>query len=39
MKLTNIQIGMAVIVLLLLFFAPATCDGVTYWTGIRGCSS
>ena len=39
MELTNIQIGMAVIVLLLLFFAPTTCNGVTYWTGIRGCSS
>lgn len=25
--------------ILLLFFAPATCNGVTVYTGIRGCSS
>tara|TARA_Y100001958_G_C21102351_1_gene451893 strand:- start:339 stop:524 length:186 start_codon:yes stop_codon:yes gene_type:complete len=27
------------VILLILFamFAPATCNGVTYYTGIRGC--
>ena len=27
------------IILLLLFFAPSNCNGVTYYTGIRGCKS
>ena len=25
--------------LLFLFFAPAKCNGVTYWRGYRGCST
>tara|TARA_B100001115_G_C15793540_1_gene391571 strand:- start:152 stop:376 length:225 start_codon:yes stop_codon:yes gene_type:complete len=25
--------------LLFLFFAPAKCNGVTYWRGFRGCST
>ena len=24
---------------LFLFFAPAKCNGVTYWRGFRGCST
>ena len=27
------------LVLLLLLFSPATCNGITYYRGIRGCSS
>ena len=27
------------ILLLLLLFSPATCNGITYYRGIRGCSS
>ncbi len=31
-------VGLLLLILLLLF-APATCNGVTVYTGIRGCSS
>ena len=26
-----------IMIILLLLFAPATCNGVTYYRGIRGC--
>tara|TARA_B110000902_G_C13960663_1_gene457271 strand:- start:41 stop:298 length:258 start_codon:yes stop_codon:yes gene_type:complete len=32
-------VALGVIVLYLLLFAPAVCNGVTYHTGIRGCDS
>ena len=32
-------VALGVIVLYLLLFAPAVCNGVTYHTGIRGCST
>ena len=28
-----------IIVILLLLFAPSSCNGVTHYTGIRGCST
>ncbi len=28
-----------VVILLLLLFAPSTCNGITYYTGFRGCNS
>lgn len=28
-----------IIVILLLLFAPSNCNGVTHYTGIRGCST
>lgn len=28
-----------IIVILLLLFSPSTCNGVTHYTGIRGCST
>lgn len=28
-----------IIIILLLLFAPSTCNGVTRYTGIRGCST
>jgi len=27
------------VIVLLLLFAPAICNGVTHYTGIRGCST
>jgi len=42
MKLTKkqkIYLGIALLVLLVLFFAPATCNGITYYRGLRGCST
>ena len=42
MKLTKkqkIYLGIALLVLFVLFFAPATCNGITYYRGLRGCSS
>ena len=27
-----------IIVVLLLLFAPSSCNGITYYTGIRGCT-
>ena len=29
----------SIIIILLLLFAPSTCNGVTHYTGIRGCST
>ena len=26
-----------ILIILFAMFAPATCNGVTYYTGIRGC--
>ena len=38
MKSRNILIvGVCLIILLLFFYAPATCNGVTYYRGYRGC--
>ena len=37
MKSRNILIvGVCLIILLLFFYAPATCNGVTYYRGYRG---
>ena len=38
MKSRNILILWACLIILILFFyAPATCNGVTYYRGYRGC--
>ena len=42
MKLTKKEkkyLGIALLVLFFLFFAPATCNGITYYRGLRGCST
>lgn len=28
-----------IIIILLILFSPSTCNGVTHYTGIRGCST
>ena len=38
MNITRNQMLIGVLLLFLLF-APATCNGVTYWRGYRGCST
>jgi len=38
MKSRNLLIlGVSLIILLLFFYAPSTCNGVTYYRGYRGC--
>jgi len=37
MNKLNILIGF--LFLLLLIFAPSNCNGITYYKGIRGCST
>ena len=39
MNITRNQMIIAAALILFLLFAPATCNGVTYWTGFRGCST
>ena len=31
--------GIGLMIVLFLMFGPSTCNGVTYYRGIRGCSS
>ena len=37
--MNNMNVGLGFLFVLFLLFTPATCDGVTYYRGIRGCSS
>lgn len=38
MNITRNQMLIAAALVLFFFFAPATCNGETHWTGFRGCS-
>lgn len=31
------NLGIILLILLLLLFAPSMCNGITYYRGIRGC--
>ncbi len=35
----NNIVGILFFIILLLFFAPSTCNGITYYRGFRGCHS
>ena len=35
----NVGILLIILLLLLLLFGPSSCNGITYYNGIRGCSS
>ncbi len=35
----NKIVGLLFLILLFLLFAPSSCNGITYYNGIRGCNS
>lgn len=37
--MNKLYLFLAFLFLLFLLFSPATCNGITYYRGIRGCSS
>lgn len=37
--MNKLYMGIGLLIVLFLMFGPSTCNGVTYWHGIRGCST